>query len=95
MSPNEALEYLMASGGIQFDYKYIQIFSKIIVPYAEGTLVKLTNGEIGIVEEINVNFPLRPNIKIISSNDTKRISKIVELEKELDIVIEDIHYKSV
>ncbi|WP_010241104.1 HD-GYP domain-containing protein, partial [Clostridium arbusti] len=95
MSPNEALEYLMASGGIQFDYKYIQIFSKIIVPYAEGTLVNLTNGEIGIVEEINVNFPLRPNIKIISSNDTRRISKIVELEKELDIVIEDIHYKSV
>lgn len=95
MSPNEALEYLMASGGIQFDYKYIQAFSKIIVPYAEGTLVNLTNGEIGVVENINMKFPLRPNVKIVRSKNSKRIGKIIELEKELDIVIKNINYESI
>lgn len=95
MSPNEALEYLMASGGVQFDYKYVQIFSKIIVPYPQGTLVNLSNGEIGIIEKINLNFPLRPNIKIIHSNNSRRINKIIELEKELDIVIEDINYEMI
>ncbi|MFT8316127.1 MAG: HD-GYP domain-containing protein [Clostridium sp.] len=95
MSPNEALEYLMASGGIQFDYKYIEVFSKIIVPYAEGTLVKLTNAEIAVVEKININFPLRPNVKIIRSSDSKRINRVIDLEKELDIVIKDVYQESI
>ncbi|AJA46203.1 HD-GYP hydrolase domain containing protein [Clostridium pasteurianum DSM 525 = ATCC 6013] len=95
MSPNEALEYLMASGGIQFDYKYVQVFSQIVVPYPEGTLVNLTNGEKAIIEKISHNFPLRPKVKIIYSNDKKRINKIIELEKQLNIVIKDISYEKI
>lgn len=95
MSPNEALEYLMASGGIQFDYKYVKIFSKIIVPYPEGTLVNLTNGEKAVIEKINPNFPLRPEVKIIRSKDKERINGIIKLEEELNIVIKDISYEKI
>lgn len=93
ISPNEALEYIMGNGGIRFDYNLVKVFSSIVVPYPVGTEVKLTNDEIGIVSKVNFKLPLRPEIKIINSEDKKRINKIVKLEKSIDIVIREIYYK--
>ncbi|WP_026883559.1 HD-GYP domain-containing protein [Clostridium akagii] len=92
-SPNEALEYIMANGGIIFDYKLVQLFSKIVVPYPKGTIVKLTNDEIGIVEKVSLNTPLRPQLKILYSKNSSRINEIIMLEKEIDIVIKGLHYE--
>lgn len=92
-SPNEALEYIMGNGGILFDYKLVQLFSKIVVPYPKGTIVKLTNDEIGIVEKVSLNTPLRPQLKILYSKNESRINKVIILEKEIDIVIKGLHYE--
>ncbi len=92
-SPNEALEYIMGNGGILFDYKLVQLFSKIVVPYPKGTIVKLTNDEIAIVEETSLNTPLRPKLKVLYSKNKSRINTVVNLEKEIDIVIKGLHYE--
>lgn len=92
-SPNEALEYIMANGGILFDYKLVQLFSKIVVPYPKGTIVKLTNDEIAIVEKTSVNTPLRPQLKVLYSKNNIRVNKVINLEKEIDIVIKGLHYE--
>jgi HD-GYP domain-containing protein (c-di-GMP phosphodiesterase class II) len=92
MSPSEALEFIMANGGSHFDFEMVKIFSKIIVTYPEGTLVKLSSGDIAVVEETNPNFPLRPKLKIVKSNNAFNIGKRVDLIKELDKVIVSIQY---
>lgn len=93
LSPNESLEYIMASGGTLFDFNMVLAFSKAVVPYSEGTIVRLTNGDIAIVEENHPNYPLRPKLKIIKAvdNSTKKNTHI-DLMEELDLVIDGVQY---
>lgn len=88
-SPNEAIEYIMANGNIKFDYEFVRKFVQKIIPYPVGTLVKLSNGEIGIVKRINEDFILRPVIEIIKGN-----KRIVDLMKEKNLVIKGIQYEN-
>lgn len=92
LSPNDALEYIMAGGGTLFDYDMVLAFSKAVVPYPEGTLVRLTTGDIAIIEENHPNFPLRPKIKILKSIDTSIRNKRIDLMEELGLVIEGVQY---
>jgi HD-GYP domain-containing protein (c-di-GMP phosphodiesterase class II) len=90
LSPNEALEYIMGSGSRQFDYEMVLTFSKAVVPYPEGTLVKLSTEEYAVVEEVFENYPLRPKLKIVKSPNAVRVNSIVNLVTELDIVIQGL-----
>jgi HD-GYP domain-containing protein (c-di-GMP phosphodiesterase class II) len=90
MSPNDAVEYIMANGQTQFDYEIVKAFSKCIVPYPEGTIVRLSNGEIAVVEEVYPNFTLRPKVKIINKKG-EAVSR--DLRNELEIVINGPQYE--
>lgn len=93
LSPNESIEYIMANCSTHFDYEMVKAFSKAIVPYPKGTLVRLSNGDIGLVEETLPNFPLRPTVKIIKSHGDFQNGDIVKLVENLSIVIESIEYE--
>ncbi len=93
MLPNEALEYIMAYSGRMFDHSVVTAFSKIVVPYPNGTVVKLSNGDIGIVLETPFNYPLRPDVRIIKSSQKSKIGRLIRLIKELSIVILEIEYE--
>lgn len=92
LSPSEALEYIMANGGSQFDYEMVKAFSRIIVPYPEGSIVRLSTNEFAVVDEVFSNYPLRPKVKIVKSNIPARINSFVNLVQALDVVIEDQVY---
>ncbi|ERI89426.1 HD domain protein [Clostridiales bacterium oral taxon 876 str. F0540] len=92
LSPNEALEFIMASGDTLFDYDMVLAFSKAVVPYPEGTLIVLTNGDIAVVEKNRPNFPLRPLIRIVRANDGTHKNITVDLMENLGIVIEGVQY---
>ena len=83
MSPSEAYEFLNAGCGTDFNTEYVSVFQKIIPAYPIGVTVRLSNGLLGIVYEINKDLPLRP--KIILENGKK-----VDLTKILNITIEKI-----
>jgi HD-GYP domain-containing protein (c-di-GMP phosphodiesterase class II) len=94
LSPNEALEFIMASGETLFDYDLVLAFSKAVVPYPEGTLVRLTNGDIAVVIENHPNYPLRPKIKIVKHRDPRRAKSVhINLMEELGLVIEGVQYE--
>lgn len=93
MCPSDALEYLMSNAGTAFDYDMVNVFCKIIVPFPEGTIVSLSNGDIGVVEKTLPNFPLRPIIKIVKSDNSSDIGSKINLIDRLSIVISDIKYK--
>ncbi|WHH61000.1 HD-GYP domain-containing protein [Petroclostridium sp. X23] len=92
--PNEVLELLMGSAGRHFDFQMVQAFVRKVSPYPVGTLVRLSNGEFGVVEEINPNYPLRPKVKIIKQNAVNIEIQNIDLLTEKNIVIEGIQYEA-
>ena len=82
----------MANVNKLFDFNMVQVFSKIIVPFPFGTIVKLSNGDIAVVQETQPNYPLRPIVKIVKSSDKKNEGKFLNLINELSVVINNIEY---
>lgn len=90
MSPNDAIEYIMGTAERHFDYKMVSAFIRKIVPYPKGSMVRLSSGEIGIIDEVNNVFPLRPKIKVIKKGGKMQH---IDLMEEKDIVIKGIEYQ--
>lgn len=93
MCPSDALEYLMCNAGTLFDYDMINVFCKIVIPFPQGTIVSLSNGDIGVVEQTLTNFPLRPIVKIVKSDYQNKIGSVVNLIDNLSIVISHIQHE--
>ncbi|MBF8983396.1 HD-GYP domain-containing protein [Lutibacter sp. B2] len=90
---NEAIELIMGTGGRLFDFEMVKIFTKKVIPYPVGTLVELSNGEIGVVEKIEPQFPLRPIIKVVKQLAVTVEMTLIDLMKETNIVIKQIRYE--
>jgi hypothetical protein len=71
-----------------------QTFVRKVIPYPEGTLVKLSNGEVGVVEEVKPNFPLRPKVKVIKQKAVNIEMQSIDLINENNIIIEGIQYEA-
>ncbi len=65
---SEAIEYIMANGGIRFDTGMVESFLKRVVPYPVGTIIKLSNGCTAIVIEDNPEVVSRPRVRIFQEN---------------------------
>ena len=92
LCPNDAFEFILSGAGSIFDFEIVKAFSQIIVPYPKGTIVKLSNGDVGIVKDTPPHFPLRPNLKIIKSENISSIGLNITLINELSLVISSIEY---
>ena len=93
--PNDAIEYILSKSDTQFDYEMVRSFSKAIVPYPTGTLVKLSTGDIAIVTDVFRNFGLRPEVIIIKKGtnyNSREIGETVSLMEHLDIVIKNVEF---
>lgn len=66
VSPNEAIEYIVGTSGTHFPHDITSIFAKKINPYPVGSLVKLSDNMIAVVDEVHDGFPLRPSVRIIT-----------------------------
>lgn len=93
LCPSDAVEYLMSNAGTLFDFNIVNTFSKVIIPYPAGTIVALSNGDVGIVQKTIPNFPLRPIIEIVKSTNESTIGSIVNLIERLSIVICNVQYE--
>lgn len=93
MCPSDALEYLMSNTGTLFDYEMISVFCKVVIPFPQGTIVSLSNGDIGVVEQTVPNFPLRPIVKIVKSDLENKIGSKVNLIDTLSVVISNVQYE--
>lgn len=95
MSPNDAVEYILSHGDTQFDYEMVKVFSKAIVPYPPGTIVKLSTDDICVVTDVFPNFALRPQVKIVkkgTNTNSQQAGTIISLVDQLSIVIKNIEY---
>ena len=87
VSPSEAVEYIMANAGAEFDPELVNIFMRKIAVYPVGCEVKLSDGRTAIVMENYREFILRPKVKILpegeiidlKSDESARSLTILEL----------------
>ncbi|AOY75174.1 HD-GYP domain-containing protein [Clostridium formicaceticum] len=89
----EAIEYIMGASGRFFDKKLVKSFILKVNPYPIGTLVRLSNGYEGVVEEVNEHAYFRPVVKIVTEGGKKVAPWLCNLLKEYALVIEETIYK--
>lgn len=61
----EAQDEIMKAGGDKFDPELVKIFVRSVATYPTGTIVRLNNGQYGIVLRQNAESPTRPLIRIV------------------------------
>lgn len=93
MCPSDSLEYLMSNSGTLFDHNMLDVFCKVIIPFPQGTIVNLSNGDIGVVEETIPSFPLRPIVKIVKSDQQNKVGSKINLIDTLSVVISSVRYE--
>lgn len=92
LPPNEALEYIMGSCGSHFDHELATIFSRKVVPYPEGSIVKLSDERFGVILKVNINYPLRPVVRILEKNTAKERMETIDLLKNTNLTILSLQY---
>lgn len=65
MLPSEAMEYIMGSGGGQFDHELVKLFAKKVAPYPVGSYVYLSDKKECLVVENYEECCMRPKVKVI------------------------------
>ncbi|MDM8533757.1 HD-GYP domain-containing protein [Clostridiaceae bacterium HSG29] len=86
---SEAIEFLMGSAGSLYDFEFVNIFVKNIIPYPRGSKVMLSNGDVGFVINQNRDLPLRPKV-IVVEGDKKGL---VDLADETNVTISKVIIK--
>jgi HD-GYP domain-containing protein (c-di-GMP phosphodiesterase class II) len=79
--PHEAYEMVMASGNLMFSARVVEVFLKCVLPYPPGSVVRLSNGLVGVVLRVKQGFPFRPVLKLVGSGEE------LDLLKESSLVI--------
>ena len=85
--PSEAVEYIMANAGAEFDPELVDVFMHRIAVFPVGCEVSLSDGRRAVVMENYKEFILRPKVKVIptgevidlKSDDSARSLTILEL----------------
>lgn len=92
MPPYIAIEEIYGSGGLFFGNDVVQAFVNNIPVYPLGVMVRLSNGEVGIVANIRKNLGPRPIVKVFFNRTNRPITetRIVDLSKERTLFIEQV-----
>jgi putative nucleotidyltransferase with HDIG domain len=88
MTPYEALSHMYARLQKQIDVELFSLFVRSMGIYPPGTVVQLSNGEIGIIISINPDNPLKPSLLLYDPNIPKDEALICEMADHDEVAIE-------
>lgn len=85
----ETIEFLKYNSGRLFDKNYTDVFLSMVVHYPVGSIVRLSNGDLGKVIRQNPKFNERPVLELIcnAAGERYRKKKIMDLCKTLNVFI--------
>lgn len=88
----EAFKILQAGGGNHYDSKLVSEFIDAIGVYPPGTVVQLSNGDIGLVVRTNPDSKLRPVVLIMKDRRLRPVSpRYVDLSDRASGGLEALH----
>ncbi|OGP14209.1 MAG: hypothetical protein A2052_01585 [Deltaproteobacteria bacterium GWA2_54_12] len=82
--PVEAIKVMSNFSGRHFNPDMLKAFMNMMGLYPVGTMVRLTNGEIGIVTRLNDGTPEKPVVKILYGEDGAEVSSPFEADLRFD-----------
>lgn len=87
--PHQAMEYLMATGGSQFNHALVSEFLKLLVPFPLETAVRLSTQEEGLIIAVDRGLPMRPTVRVTIDPDGRTRPRPYELDlkKHPDVTI--------
>lgn len=94
IKPHEACEKIMGLTNTYFEHDIVWQFLRSIAAYPNGTAVKLSTNQIGIVVGQHKGLPMRPIIRVIDGDDINQASLItveeIDLAEQTTIFIEEV-----
>ncbi len=78
--PHEAIEYIMAGSGDQFDPELVEAFVRQVPSYPTGLLVQLNTGETGIISSPKRGYVARPIVRIVSTPEKGVLSEPFDID---------------
>ena len=89
----DAMEYIMAFGGTQFDPDVVQVFVRSVPAYPTGVLVRLNTGETGYVVDARIGHIGRPTLRMVADSDGFKNDELFEInltdEEHRHRIVED------
>jgi HD-GYP domain-containing protein (c-di-GMP phosphodiesterase class II) len=85
--PHDALEYLYANTGTQFDPQFVRLFARHVNIYPIGLPVRLSNGSEGVIAKINNDSLSRPVVLILQDHGEKVKPYMLDLSTLLNVVV--------
>ncbi|MGI9862400.1 HD-GYP domain-containing protein [Moorella naiadis] len=86
--PYEAYEMLAGAGNFTHDYRIIKAFLLNVAAYPVGTMVKLNNGEVGVVTGTARGHSHQPRVRLIYHADGKPYT----VPSSLDLTVDPDHF---
>ncbi len=90
MLPHQACEKLMAMSDKELDYDVLVQFNRIISVYPNGTAVRLTTKETGVVVGQHRGLPGRPVIRIVQADQQDYSVTEIDLAQQTTVFIESV-----
>lgn len=81
---NEAMEYLFAAGNHDFGIEIIQLFLKHVAVLPISSVVRLSSGQLGIVENADKRLPHRPLVRVIREANGEPAKEPYTIDLSLD-----------
>lgn len=80
-APSDAMEFVMAMAGVEFDPNLVNILMHKAAMYPVGCEVELSNGVHAVVAKNFEDFPLRPLVKVLETGDMINLRDDVEARR--------------
>lgn len=88
LTPYLALSYMFGQQKAVFDVETLALFIRCLGVYPPGTVVELSNGEVGMVMAVNPKNQLNPSVMLYDPAVPKKEALIVDLAEEPDLRVE-------
>ncbi|WP_338669536.1 HD-GYP domain-containing protein [Pseudodesulfovibrio methanolicus] len=88
LTPYLALSYMFGQQKHLFDVELLALFIRCLGVYPPGTVVELSNGEVGMVMAVNPKNQLNPSVMLYDPDVPKKEALIVDLADEPDLRVE-------
>ena len=83
--PIVGVEVIQTGSGTAFDPEVVNVFNKVVMPYPPGYEVELADGRRGVVIDVDITVPYRPDVRIRNDDDSvEEIKRAVLKGHELD-----------
>ncbi len=82
LTPHEALSTMFVHRRKQFDMSILTTLVKMLGIYPPGTLVELSNGQVGLVVNVTIGEPMRPQVLIYDKDVHQDEAIIMDLSTE-------------